>query len=104
MAAGTAEKAFADASSAASEAPASRHRTAPAVRSYRSAAADGYVQEAFVKQRPPRRAYLQAASEINANPDDNSPGPSVDRRQRLLTAPLGSPPDPTLDTARSARS
>jgi predicted methyltransferase len=104
MAAGTAEKAFADAFAALRPRGIlgiEQHRLGPD-QDQDPAAADGYVQEAFVKQLAAEAGFIfEAASEINANPDDTKDHPfGVETLPpRLLTAPLGSPPDPTFDSA-----
>ncbi|WP_035293468.1 class I SAM-dependent methyltransferase [Brevundimonas bacteroides] len=104
MAAGIAEKAFADAFAALRPRGilgVEQHRLGPD-QDQDPAAADGYVQEAFVKQLAAEAGFIfEAASEINANPDDTKDHPfGVETLPpRLLTAPLGSPPDPTFDSA-----
>jgi predicted methyltransferase len=104
MAAGTAEKAFADAFAALKSRGIlgiEQHRLGPD-QDQDPAAADGYVQEAFVKQLAAEAGFIfEAASEINANPDDTKDHPfGVETLPpRLLTAPQGSPPDPTFDSA-----
>jgi predicted methyltransferase len=103
MAAGIAEKAFADAFAALRPRGIlgiEQHRLGPD-QDQDPVAADGYVQEAFVKQLAAEAGFIfEAASEINANPDDDKDHPfGVETLPpRLLTAPLGSPPDPTFDS------
>ena len=105
MAAGIAEKAFADAFAALRPRGilgVEQHRLGPD-QDQDPAAADGYVQEAFVKQLAAAAGFIfEAASEINANPDDTKDHPfGVETLPpRLLTAPLGSPPDPTFDRSK----
>ncbi len=104
MAAGIAEKAFADAYAALKPGGilgVEQHRLAPD-QDQDPAAANGYVQEAFVKQLGAEAGFVFVeASEINANPDDTKDHPfGVETLPpRLLTAPQGSPPDPTFDSA-----
>ncbi len=104
MAAGIVEKAFADAWAALKPGGIlgiEQHRLAPD-QNQDPAAANGYVQEAFVRQLAAEAGFIfVAASEINANPDDTKDHPfGVETLPpRLLTAPQGSPPDPTFDSA-----
>ena len=105
MAAGIAEKAFADAYAALKPGGAlgvEQHRLAPD-EDQDPAAANGYVQEAFVKQLAAEAGFIfVAASEINANPEDTKDHPfGVETLPpRLLTAPQGEAPDPTFDSAK----
>ena len=105
MAAGIAEKAFADAYAALKPGGilgVEQHRLAPD-QDQDPAAANGYVQEAFVKQLAAEAGFIfVAASEINANPEDTKDHPfGVETLPpRLLTAPQGETPDPTFDTAK----
>ena len=105
MAAGIAEKAFADAYTALKPGGIlgiEQHRLAPD-QDQDPAAANGYVQEAFVKQLAAEAGFIfVAASEINANPEDTKDYPfGVETLPpRLLTAPQGSPPDPAFDSAK----
>ncbi|WP_271084674.1 methyltransferase [Brevundimonas sp. NIBR11] len=105
MAAGIAEKAFADAYAALKPGGilgVEQHRLAPD-EDQDPAAANGYVQEAFVKQLAAEAGFVfVAASEINANPEDTKDHPfGVETLPpRLLTAPQGEAPDPTFDTAK----
>ena len=105
MAAGIAEKAFADAYSALKPGGVlgiEQHRLAPD-EDQDPAAANGYVQEAFVKQLAAEAGFVfVAASEINANPEDTKDHPfGVETLPpRLLTAPQGEAPDPAFDTAK----
>jgi len=65
-------------------------------------AASGYVQEAFVKQIASEAGFeFVGASQINANPKDDREHPFGvwSLPPVLRTAPLGSPPDPSFDTA-----
>ena len=102
MAAGIAEKAFADAYAALRPGGVlgiEQHRLAPD-EDQDPVAANGYVQEAFVRQLAAEAGFaFVAASEINANPKDTKDHPfgvgtlPPDR----LTAPRGAPADPTFD-------
>lgn len=102
MAAGIAEKAFADAYAALRPGGVlgiEQHRLAPD-EDQDPVAANGYVQEAFVRQLAAEAGFaFVAASEINANPKDTKDHPfgvgtlAPDR----LTAPRGEPADPTFD-------
>jgi predicted methyltransferase len=63
-------------------------------------AADGYVQEAFVKQLASEAGFaFEAESEINANPRDakNHPFGVWTLAPTRLTAPRGEPADPDFD-------
>ena len=105
MAAGIAEKAFADAYAALKPRGVlgiEQHRLAPD-QDQDPAAANGYVQEAFVKQLAAEAGFIfVAASEINANPEDTKDHPfGVETLPpRLLTAAQGEAPDPTFDTTK----
>jgi predicted methyltransferase len=105
MAAGVAEKAFADAYSALKPGGVlgvEQHRLAPD-EDQDPAAANGYVQEAFVKQLAAEAGFIfVAASEINANPEDTKDHPfGVETLPpRLLTAAQGEAPDPSFDSAK----
>ena len=105
MAAGIAEKAFADAYAALKPGGVlgvEQHRLAPD-EDQDPAAANGYVQEAFVKQLAAEAGFIfVAASEINANPEDTKDHPfGVETLPpRLMTASPGEAPDPTFDTAK----
>ena len=102
MAAGIAEKAFADAYAALRPGGilgVEQHRLGPEA-DQDPAAASGYVQEAFVKQLAAEAGFaFVAASEINANERDDKDHPfGVDTlAPQRLTAPRGSPPDPLFD-------
>lgn len=105
MAAGIAEKAFADAYAALKPGGIlgiEQHRLAPD-EDQDPAAANGYVQEAFVRQLAAEAGFIFVeASEINANPEDTKDHPfGVETLPpRLLTAPQGEAPDPTFDTSK----
>jgi predicted methyltransferase len=105
MAAGIAEKAFADAFAALRPGGVlgvEQHRLGPD-EDQDPAAANGYVQEAFVRQLAAEAGFaFVAASEINANERDTKDHPfGVDTLPPLrLTAPRGSPPDPTFDRTK----
>lgn len=105
MAAGIAEKAFADAFAALRPGGilgVEQHRLAPD-EDQDPAAANGYVQEAFVRQLAAEAGFaFVAASEINANERDTKDHPfGVETLPpRRLTAPSGSPPDPTFDRSK----
>ena len=105
MAAGIAEKAFADAYAALKPGGVlgvEQHRGASGG-DQDPAAASGYVQEAFVKQLAAEAGFIfVASSEINANPDDTKDHPfGVDTLPpNSLTAPPGQPPDPEFDRSR----
>lgn len=102
MAAGVAEKAFADAFAALRPGGilgVEQHRLGPE-QDQDPAAANGYVQEAFVRQLAEEAGFVfEAASEINANPADTKDHPfGVETlAPRRLTAPIGAPPDPDFD-------
>lgn len=102
MAAGIAEKAFADAFAALKPGGIlgiEQHRLGPE-QDQDPAAASGYVQEAFVKQLAAEAGFaFVASSEINANPDDDTDHPfGVETlAPRRLTAPVGQPADPEFD-------
>ena len=105
MAAGIAEKAFADAYAAVKPGGVlgvEQHRLAPD-EDQDPAASNGYVQEAFVKQLAAEAGFIfVAASEINANPEDTKDHPfGVETLPpRLLTAAQGEAPDPAFDSAK----
>lgn len=105
MAAGIAEKAFADAWAALRPGGilgVEQHRLGPD-EDQDPAAANGYVQEAFVRQLAAEAGFaFVAASEINANERDTKDHPfGVDTLPpQRLTAPRGSPPDPNFDRAK----
>ncbi len=105
MAAGIAEKAFADAFAALKSGGVLgvvQHRL-DVEDDQDPAAASGYVQEAFVKQLAAEAGFIfVAASEINANPDDTKDHPfGVDTLQpQALTAPAGQPPNPSFDRSK----
>jgi len=105
MAAGIAEKAFADAYTALRPGGVlgvEQHRLGPE-EDQDPAAANGYVQEAFVRQLA-EEAGLQfvEGSEINANPKDTKDHPfGVDTLPPMrLTAPRGEPANPDFDRSR----
>jgi predicted methyltransferase len=103
MAAGIAEKAFADAFAALRPGGilgVEQHRLGPE-EDQDPVAASGYVQEAFVRQLAAEAGFVfVAASEVNANPEDDKDHPfGVETLPpRLLTAPVGEPPDPDFDS------
>ena len=105
MAAGIAEKAFADAYAALRPGGVlgvEQHRLGPD-KDQDPTAADGYVQEAFVRQLAAEAGFaFVAASEINANEKDPTDHPfGVETLPPMgLTAPRGSPPDPTFDRSK----
>ena len=105
MAAGIAEKAFADAYAALRPGGVlgvEQHRLGPD-KDQDPTAADGYVQEAFVRQLAVEAGFaFVAASEINANEKDTKDHPfGVETLPPMgLTAPRGSPPDPTFDRSK----
>ena len=107
MAAGIAEKAFADAFAALRSGGIlgiEQHRLGPE-EDQDPAAANGYVQEAFVKQLAAEAGFaFVAASEINANERDTKDHPfGVETLSPMgLTAPRGSPPNPTFDRSKYA--
>ena len=102
MAAGIAEKAFADAYAALRPGGVlgvEQHRLGPD-KDQDPTAADGYVQEAFVRQLAAEAGFaFVAASEINANEKDTKDHPfGVETLPpQRLSAPMGEPPDPTFD-------
>jgi predicted methyltransferase len=105
MAAGIAEKAFSDAFEALKPGGilgVEQHRLAPD-KDQDPAAANGYVQEAFVRQLAAEAGFVfVASSEINANPTDTKDHPfGVETLPpQKLTAPQGSPPDPAFDRSK----
>ena len=105
MAAGIAEKAFADAYAALRPGGVlgvEQHRLGPE-EDQDPIAANGYVQEAFVKQLAAEAGFVfVAASEINANETDTKDHPfGVDTLPpQRLTAPQGQPPNPVFDRAK----
>jgi len=105
MAAGIVEKAFADAFAALRPGGVlgiEQHRLSPDA-DQDPAAANGYVQEAFVQQVAAEAGFaFVASSDINANERDTKDHPfGVDTLPPIsLTAPPGEPPDPTFDKAR----
>ena len=105
MAAGIAEKAFADAWAALRPGGVlgiEQHRLGPED-DQDPAAANGYVQEAFVKQLAAEAGFIfVASSEINANERDTKDYPfGVDTLPpSRLTAPRGQPPNPTFDRSK----
>ena len=102
MAAGVAEKAFADAYAALRPGGVlgiEQHRLAPD-EDQDPAAANGYVQEAFVRQLAAEAGFVfVASSEINANERDTKDHPfGVETLPpQSLTAPRGQAPDPAFD-------
>jgi predicted methyltransferase len=105
MAAGIAEKAFADAYAALRPGGilgVEQHRLGPD-KDQDPTAANGYVQEAFVRQLAAEAGFaFVAASEVNANERDTKDHPfGVETLPPMgLTAPRGSPPDPTFDRSK----
>jgi predicted methyltransferase len=105
MAAGVAEKAFADAYAALRPGGIlgiEQHRLGPD-KDQDPAAANGYVQEAFVKQLAAEAGFIFVGSaEINANERDTKDHPfGVETLPPMaLTAPRGSPPDPSFDRSK----
>ena len=105
MAAGIAEKAFADAFAALRPGGilgVEQHRLSPA-EDQDPVAANGYVQEAFVRQLAAEAGFVFVeASEINANPEDTKDHPfGVDTlAPARLTAPRGEPADPAFDRSK----
>ncbi len=105
MAAGIAEKAFADAYEALRPGGVlgvEQHRLAPD-EDQDPAATNGYVQEGFVRQLAAEAGFIfVAAAEINANETDTKDHPfGVETlAPNRLTAPRGSPPDPKFDRAK----
>jgi len=105
MATGIAEKAFADAYAALRPGGVlgvEQHRLAPD-EDQDPAAANGYVQEAFVRQLAAEAGFIFVeSSEVNANETDTKDHPfgvGTLPPQRL-SAPQGSPPDPTFDHSK----
>lgn len=102
MAAGVAEKAFADAFAALRPGGilgVEQHRLGPA-QDQDPAASNGYVQEAFIRQLAEEAGFtFEEASEINANPADTKDHPfGVETLPpRRLTAPVGEMPNPDFD-------
>ena len=102
MAAGIAEKAFADAFAALRPGGVLgivQHRLEPE-EDQDPVAANGYVQEAFVRQLAEEAGFqFTAGSEVNANEADTKDHPfGVDTLPPLrLTAPAGQPADPEFD-------
>ena len=105
MAAGIAEKAFSDAFEALRPAGVlgiEQHRLAPD-EDQDPSAANGYVQEAFVRQLAAEAGFIfVASSEINANATDTKDHPfGVETLPpQRLTAPQGQAPDPTFDRSK----
>lgn len=105
MASGLVEKAFADAFAALRPGGVLgivQHRLAPE-EDQDPAAANGYVQEAFVKQLAAEAGFVfVAASEINANERDTKDHPfGVETLPPTrLTAPQGQPPNPAFDRTK----
>ena len=105
MAAGIAEKAFADAFAALRPGGVlgvEQHRLAPE-EDQDPVAANGYVQEAFVRQLAAEAGFIfVASSEINANETDTKDHPfGVETLPPLrLTAPQGQPADPAFDRSK----
>jgi len=105
MAAGIAEKAFADAYAALRPGGVlgvEQHRLGPE-EDQDPAAANGYVQEAFVRQLAEEAGFqFVAASEVNANPEDTKDHPfGVDTLPPMrLTAPRGEAANPAFDRTR----
>ena len=105
MAAGIAEKAFKDAFAAlrpGGTLGVEQHRLAPEA-DQDPAAANGYVQEAFVRQLAEEAGFVfEASSEINANETDTKDHPfGVDTLPpQRLTAPRGQAPDPAFDRSK----
>ncbi|EDX80496.1 MAG: methyltransferase [Alphaproteobacteria bacterium] len=105
MAAGIAEKAFSDAFAALKPGGVlgvEQHRLAPE-EDQDPVAANGYVQEAFVRQLAAEAGFVfVAASEVNANEKDTKDHPfGVDTLPPTrLTAPRGDPADPAFDRSK----
>ena len=105
MAAGIVEKAFRDAFAALRPGGVlgvEQHRLAPEA-DQDPAAANGYVQEAFVRQLAQEAGFVfEASSEINANETDTKDHPfGVDTlAPQRLTAPRGQAPDPAFDRSK----
>ena len=105
MAGGFAEKAFHDARQTLKPGGVlgiEQHRAAPGgVQDV--LAANGYVQEAYVKQMAREAGFVfDGASEINANPKDdrNHPFGVWTLPPTRLSAPRGQPPNPRFDHAK----
>lgn len=104
MAAGIAEKAFADAFMALRPGGilgVEQHRLGPE-QDQDPAAANGYVQEAFIRQLAEEAGFtFVEGSEINANPADTKDHPfGVETLPpRRLTAPVGEMPNPDFDSS-----
>lgn len=105
MAAGVAEKAFADAYAALRPGGVlgvEQHRLSPEA-DQDPAAANGYVQEAFVRQLAAEAGFaFVASSEINGNERDTRDHPfGVDTLPPVrLTAPRGEPPNPSFERSK----
>ncbi|QBX38855.1 methyltransferase [Brevundimonas sp. S30B] len=105
MAAGIAEKAFADAYAALRPGGilgVEQHRLQPE-RDQDPAAANGYVQEAFVRQLAEEAGFVFVdSSEINANPADTKDHPfGVETlAPQRRTSPPGEAPDPEFDRTK----
>ena len=105
MAAGIVEKAFSDAFAALRPGGIlgiEQHRLSPE-EDQDPVAANGYVQEAFVRQLAAEAGFVfVAASEINANEADTKDHPfGVDTlAPARLTAPRGEPADPAFDRSK----
>jgi len=105
MASGLVEKGFEDAFAALRPGGVlgiEQHRLAPED-DQDPAAANGYVQEAFVKQLAAEAGFVfVAASEINANERDSKDHPfGVETLPPVrLSAPQGQPPNPAFDRAK----
>lgn len=105
MAAGIAEKAFADAFAALKPGGIlgiEQHR-GDIGDNQDPAAADGYVQEPFVKQLAAEAGFaLVASSEINANPNDTKDHPFGvwTLPPQRLSAPRGEPANPNFDHSK----
>jgi len=105
MAAGIVEKAFTDAFAALRPGGVlgvEQHRLAPE-QDQDPAAANGYVQEAFVRQLAAEAGFIfETSSEINANETDTKDHPfGVETLPpQRLTAPRGEAPNPGFDRTR----
>lgn len=105
MAAGVVEKAFADAYAALKPGGIlgiEQHRLQPD-EDQDPVAANGYVQEAFVRQLAAEAGFVfLEASDVNANEQDTKDHPfGVETLPpRRLTAPLGQPADPEFDRTK----
>jgi len=105
MAAGLAEKAFQDAYVALKPGGIlgiEAHRASSAG-AQDPLAADGYVQEAYVKQFAAEAGFrFDSASEVNANPNDSKDHPFGvwTLPPERWTSPMGAPADPTFDRSR----